>query len=74
MTLDELHAYLYNKEPLTVNQVKDIIYQLKNDSFGEIFKLNDVEDWRYSWYNGQINGFQIVLGLLDKVRRTTNNE
>lgn len=68
MTTGELHKYLESKEPLTVKQVKDIIYQLQHDSFDEVFKLNDVESWKYSWYNGQINGFQIALDLLNKVR------
>lgn len=68
MTTDELHAYLDSKEPLTVNQVKNIICQLQHDSFCELFKVNDVKNWRYNWYSGQINGFHIALDLLNKVR------
>lgn len=68
MTIDELHAYLDSKEPLTVEQVKEIIYQLKQDSFNEIVKNTNFDDWRVQWYNGEMNGFQIALDLLGKVR------
>lgn len=68
MTTAELHKYLDSKEPLTVDQVKEIIYQLKQDAFNEMCKVEDFTDWHQSWYNGEINGFQIALDLLEKVR------
>lgn len=73
MTTGELHTYLDSKEPLTVEQVKEIIYQLKQDAFNEMCKVVDFTDWYYSWYNGEINGFQIALDLLDKVRSDKND-
>lgn len=68
MTTGELHTYLDSKEPLTVEQVKEIIHQLKQDAFNEIVKNTNFDDWRVQWYNGEMNGFQIALDLLGKAR------
>lgn len=68
MTTGELHRYLDSKEPLTVEQVKEIIYQLKQDAFIEMCTVLNFTDLDYSWYDGEMNGFQIALGLLGKVK------
>lgn len=61
MTVAQLQAEL-EKESLTVEEVKEIIYELKNDCVG-YYK----EDYKAGFYNGQMNAFYIALDLLAKV-------
>jgi hypothetical protein len=41
MELAELQEILESDKPLNVKQVQEIIYQLKNDCFDEIYKFNN---------------------------------
>lgn len=68
MTTNELHKYLDSDEPLTVEQVKVIITELIHDVFNEIANNIKIEEWKLQWYYGEMNGFQIALDLLEKVR------
>lgn len=61
MTVDQLHEAL-EKDSLTLEEVKNIIYQLKNDCV-----RFDKDAYISGFYNGEMNAFYIVLDLLDKV-------
>ena len=66
MTTDELQEILQSNKPLTVSNVGDILHQLKGDIIREQLNL-DPTDHKYSWYSGEMNGFQIALDLLEHV-------
>lgn len=61
MTIKQLQAEL-EKESLTVEEVKAIIYELKNDCVGY-----RKESYEAGFYNGQMNAYYIALDLLKKV-------
>ena len=64
MTTSELQKILQSNKPLTVSNIGNILYQLKCDIIREQLNL-DPNDPKYSWYNGEMNGFQIALDLLE---------
>lgn len=61
MTVEELHAEL-EKDSLTLEEVREIIYKLKNDCV-----RFDKDAYKAGFYNGQMNAFYIALDLLAKV-------
>ena len=64
MTNEKLQEILQSNEPLKLDDVKEIIYELKNDCLGRSYS----EDlWKSGFYNGEGNAFYICLDLLDKV-------
>ena len=63
MTVKELRALLQS-ETLTLQQVKDAIYECKNDCIGRADITNKYE---CGFYNGEVNAFYICLDLLDKL-------
>ena len=66
MTTSELQKILQSDKPLTVSNIGNILYQLKCDIIREQLNL-DPTDHKYSWYSGEMNGFQIALDLLEHV-------
>lgn len=71
MTPAELQKILRSDERLTVKQVKEIIWELKNDvSYKPYIDKNASEkykDYQRNFYDGEANAFYICLDLLEKV-------
>lgn len=72
MTFAELHKILDNENrKLTVSELKQVVYELKQDVFNEFVKTLerkslDRQDIRnIGFYDGEQNAFQIVLDLLE---------
>ena len=66
MTAQQLQAYLQSEKPLTLNKVKDIIYECKNDIAGIGIDVQ-ANPYTAGYYAGESNAFYICLDLLDKV-------
>ena len=64
MTSKELSDILYSKRTLTLERVKNIIYELKNDV---IHKAELDNHYECGYYNGEVNAFYICLDLLEKI-------
>ena len=62
----QLQAYLQSEKPLTLNKVKDIIYECKNDIAGVGIDVQ-ANPYTAGYYAGESNAFYICLDLLDKV-------
>lgn len=62
MTTEKLQQILQSDKALTLNEVKEIIYELKNDCV--VFREDRYEA---GFYNGELNAFYICLDLLEKV-------
>lgn len=62
MTTEELQKILQSDEQLSLNEVKQIIYELKNDCV----QYNE-DQFKAGFYNGELNAFYICLDLLEKV-------
>lgn len=62
MTAEKLQEILSSDEQLSLDDVKEIIYELKNDCC----QFNE-EPYKAGFYNGEMNAFYICLDLLDKV-------
>ena len=71
MTPAELQKILRSDEKLTVKQVKEIIWELKNDvSYKPYIDKNaslNYQEFQKNFYNGEANAFYICLDLLEKV-------
>lgn len=68
MSNEELHAILDNEDiKISLKELENIIYKLKEDCFEETYKLKDCSDIRVQFYNGEVNAFYIVLDLLEHV-------
>ena len=74
MTTAELHEILDNENrKLTVAELKQVIYELKQDAFNELSKILDKksldrQDIRnLGFYDGEQNAFQIVLDLFERL-------
>ena len=66
----ELRAILKSKKPLTVQQVQNIIYELKNDINDKAaanLRKASPKAYECGFYNGETNAFYICLDLLEKV-------
>lgn len=62
MTTEELQKILQSDEQLSLNEVKQIIYELKNDCV----QYNE-DQFKAGFYNGELNAFYLCLDLLEKV-------
>ena len=62
MTVARLQEILQSDKQLTLQEIKNIIYELKNDMV--VFKKDPYEA---GWNNGSMNAFYICLDLLDKL-------
>lgn len=68
MTKEKLHKILDNEDrKISLKELENIIYKLKEDCFEEIYKLKDCSDIRVQFYNGEVNAFYIILDLLEHV-------
>lgn len=85
MKSSELHEILDDKNrKLTLDELKQVIYELKQDCHNETYKLlEEYDNWGCeqkdyirdnSFYNGEINAFQIVLDLLKHLVGQTASE
>ena len=83
MNTAELHEILDNKnKKITPKKLCQILYELKQDTWGEYYKENDKKDannYKLAFYDGETNAFQIVLDLLSRLdgtpkERGSNNE
>lgn len=61
MTTEKLHEYL--EKDLTLVEVRQIIYELKNDCI-----CFEMDPYRAGYYNGEVNAFYIVLDLLGRIK------
>ena len=64
MTVEKLQEILQSDEPLTLEQIKQIIYELKNDC---VVQSYDENLWKAGFYTGEGNAFYICLDLLSKM-------
>lgn len=65
MTIDELHEILDSDRKINMREFREILYEMMQDCINEQIKiLNGPSDpIKYSFYNGEKNGFQLVLDL-----------
>ena len=73
MTTEKLHEILDDpNRKLTVSELQQVIYELKNDVTHESYKYIETgkTDSRnnYSFYNGEANAFMICLDLLEHLK------
>lgn len=82
MTFEQLHEILDNEDrKLSVKELKQVIYELKQDCFDKVVQLSHkfsnvvlTEEMRKSFtidssfYNGEINAFEIALDLLEHLK------
>lgn len=61
--------YLNSDSQLTIEQVKEIILELKDEAINKTREIRDFDDWKLHWYNGEIIGLQITLNLLERIKR-----
>ena len=62
MTTEKLWEIFSSDEQLSLDDVKEIIYELKNDCC-QFHK----DEFQAGFYSGEMNAFYICLDLLDKV-------
>lgn len=82
MTTAKLHKILDDaSKKITSKELCQIIYELKQDTWGEYYKESDKKDannYKLAFYDGETNAFQIVLDLLDHLdctpQKGTNND
>ena len=74
MTTAELHKILDDEnKKITAKELCQIVYELKQDTWGEYYKENDKKDsnnYKLAFYDGETNAFKIVLDLLDHLDGT----
>lgn len=70
MTPYELRAILDSDKKITINELCEIIYELKQDCINESHRLTmeNIENCDIRFYDGEVNAFYICLDLLDKVK------
>ncbi len=73
MTVEKLHEILDDENcKLTVKELQQVIYELKNDVTQESYKHIETENIshvkNYSYYSGEANAFMICLDLLEHLR------
>ena len=67
MTTAELHEILDDENrKLTADELKEVVYQLKQDTFEIAFHSDNYYIGRY--YAGETNAFQICLDLLEHLK------
>lgn len=74
MTTAELHEILDNPQrKLTADELKEVIYQLKQDTFDKYSEALSNENLHISqYYLGETNAFQICLDLLEHLKGADN--
>ena len=70
MTTAELHEILDDENrKLTADELKEVVYQLKQDTFNAASNSENCNVVRY--YEGETNAFQICLYLLEHLKGDT---
>ena len=65
MTANKLHEILESESKLTLQEVKEIIWELKNDCVGA--GGEELSHFEAGYYSGEINMAYICLDLLSKM-------
>ena len=69
MTTAELHQILDDKnKKITLKEYQEILFQLQRDTIEEQVKYIEGNDHKYSWYNGEMNAFQLALDLSEHIK------
>ena len=70
MTTAELHEILDDENrKLTADELKEVVYQLKQDTFTEYMKIDPLVDfYGKAFYSGESNAFRICLDLLEHLK------
>lgn len=69
MTVVELHQILDDEnKKITLKEYQEILFKLKWDAVSEVSKLPIEQMNRFSWYNGEVNGFQLALDLSEHIK------
>ena len=72
MNAAELHEILDDENrKLTADELKEVVYQLKQDCWGEYSKENDkfnVDYKKLAEYRGKANAFHICLDLFEHLK------
>ena len=74
MTTSELHEILDDENrKLTTDELKKILYQLKQDTFEKYGEALEVENLHISqFYLGETKAFEICLDLLEHLKGADN--
>lgn len=71
MTFQELHEILDDEHrKLSKKELEQVIYELKQDCFDEIYSNEILTILQQQFYNGEANAFQICLDLLEHLDET----
>jgi hypothetical protein len=75
MTTAELHEILDDENrKLTADELKEVVYQLKQDCSDECHKQIIMGDYeKAQFYSGEANAFQICLDLLEHLKGDKND-
>jgi hypothetical protein len=65
MTANELNDIIQSKEIYSLNEIKEILWQVKNDCVAECAEYAEKKESMY--YTGEITAFYICLDLLDRL-------
>ena len=70
MTTAELHEILDDENrKLTADELKEVVYQLKQDTFEKYGEVLEVENLHISqFYLGETKAFEICLDLLEHLK------
>ena len=78
MTTAELHEILDDENrKLTTDELKEVVYQLKRDCWGEYYKEYDrtnADNIKLITYSAEANAFQICLDLLEHLKGADNEQ
>ena len=66
MTFEQLHEILDDeKRKVSKKELAQIIYELKQDCFDEIYNNENLTNLQEQFYFGESNAFQICLDLIE---------
>lgn len=78
MTNAELHEILDDENrKLTADDLKEVVYQLKQDCWGEYYKESEkanANNINLITYSAEATGFQICLDLLEHLKGADNEQ
>lgn len=76
MTTAELHEILDDENrKLTADELKEVVYQLKQDCNDEYHKQIMMDDYeKAQFYSGETNAFHICLDLLEHLKGADNEQ
>lgn len=66
MTFEQLHEILDDeKRKVSKKELAQVIYELKQDCFDEIYNNENLTNLQGRYYAGEANAFQICLDLIE---------